>query len=174
MQSVKINNEKTEWFYLPSTKIDPVRLYAELGESFRDQAIHAANARCQGCGIGGQHVLELDHGYLPHSKGGKTDAANVWVLCSGCNKVKADVIPPQGFKPHTFPMTDLISISEVNQNHSQFRRMVCQWRLLERQGLVAFGRYARTAPNKPWTIDRIFSKMSKGQRSQRVRELILL
>ena len=139
MRTIKTKTETIKAYYLPATRLDAQRIF---DASQRDQAIYAAQGRCRGCGCGSIHNLQCDHWY-PYSKGGLTITENAIALCSGCNKVKGDTIPPKGYELPIFKSV----VSEENQsrNHEHFATLVANWKSQEQNGLIEYGKAALKA-----------------------------
>ena len=56
------------------------------------------NDCCAICGTRDKESIEADH-FIPHSKGGKTDICNGIALCGPCNRIKANKLILDYYKP---------------------------------------------------------------------------
>ena len=94
--------------------------YPSYGEKLRNSVFDAAFEngvyKCQRCGMTSSHKkdFQVDH-IVPMSKGGKTVASNLQLLCFRCNMIKADKTDeqPEQSNPSSAPASSKEDINEA-------------------------------------------------------------
>jgi hypothetical protein len=98
-----------------------------IPDCLRYLVLKAAGGPCQLCGIAARNVHSMSNHSIPHSRGGKTELANLQALCSKCNRSKRNQddtdfrsFPPPFADPTCVFCQSTIISNAVEKNGSVF------------------------------------------------------
>jgi 5-methylcytosine-specific restriction endonuclease McrA len=164
--AIPYSNKDNTYVLVADQPSGPTAETAAVPSRLAAQIKHIANGRCQMCGktIRDDGIrLDVDH-RVPRKWGGRSEADNLWAICSGCNNAKQaffETLPNSVMEKCMSPTEVWIRLGECLK---AFEGKICPRSLLEVVGQDdEWTRRLRELRDLGWQIDHVRDPNAKGR-----------